>query len=53
MKTSTQFPVKPGTVVNVTCSYSYAVKEGSNEVTCTTEEAYTFSEEPSCSIPGE
>ena len=52
METTTQFPVDPGTVVEVTCSYSDAVNEGSNEVTCTTGTDFTFSQEPSCSIPG-
>ena len=50
MKTSTQFPVDSGTVVEVTCSYSDAVNEGSSEVTCTTGKIYTFSKEPSCTI---
>ena len=52
IKTTTQFPVIAGTVVVVTCSYSDAVNEGSEEVTCTKDTDYTFSEEPSCSIPG-
>ena len=52
MKTTTQFPVIQGTVVEVTCSYSDAVNEGSNEVTCTSGTDFTFSKEPSCLIPG-
>ena len=34
METTTQFPVNPGTVVVVKCSYSDAVNAGSSEVTC-------------------
>ncbi|KAL5251349.1 hypothetical protein ACHWQZ_G016894 [Mnemiopsis leidyi] len=52
VETTTQFPVDPGTVVEVTCSNSDAVNEGSNEVTCTTGTIYTFSKEPKCLIPG-
>ena len=53
MITTTQFPVNPGTVVEVTCSYSDAVNLGSSQVTCITGTAFTFSEEPSCSVAGE
>ena len=52
IKTTTQFPVNPGTVVEVTCSDTDAVNEGSNQVTCTAGTDFTFSKEPSCSIPG-
>ena len=52
LETTTQFPVNPGTVVEVTCSYSDAVNDGSTKVTCITETLYTFSNEPSCSIVG-
>ena len=52
METTTQFPVNPGTVVEVTCSYSDAVNEGDNKVTCTSGTEFTFYVEPSCSIPG-
>ena len=52
MKTTTQFPVNSGTVVELTCSYSDAVFEGSSEVTCTSGTDFTFSEEPNCKIPG-
>ena len=52
METTTQFPVDTGIVVEVTCSNSDAVKEGSNEVTCSIGRDLTFSIEPSCSIPG-
>ena len=52
METKTEFPVSPGTVVEVTCSYSDAINEGSSQVTCITGTIFTFSEEPSCSIPG-
>ena len=52
MKTTTQFPVNPGTVVAVTCSYSDAVNEGASQVTCITGTVFTFSKEPSCSIAG-
>ena len=52
MKTTTKFPVNPGTVVEVTCSYSDAVNEGSSQVTCITGTAFTSSKEPSCSIAG-
>ena len=36
--------------MEVTCSNSDAVNEGSNEVTCTTGTIYTFSKEPKCSL---
>ena len=52
IETTTQFPVIQGTVVEVTCSDTNAVNEGSNQVTCTVGTEFTFSEEPSCSIPG-
>ena len=52
MKTTTQFPVHTGDAVEVTCSYSDAVNEGSSEVTCIAGTRFTFSKEPSCSIPG-
>ena len=53
MKTTTQFPVNPGTEVEVTCSYSDAVNLGSSEVACITGTAFTSSKEPSCSVAGE
>ena len=52
METTTQFPVDTGTVVEVTCSNSEYVKKGSSELTCKTGKIFTFSVEPSCSIPG-
>ena len=52
IKTATQFPVNTGTVVEVECSYSDAVNEGSNEVTCSTGTLFTFSKEPNCFIAG-
>ena len=52
MKTTTQFPVNPGTEVEVTCSYSGAVNDGSSEITCKKGTDFTFSKEPECSIPG-
>ena len=38
--------------MEVTCSYSDAVNEGSSEVTCTTGTIFTFSTEPTCPLPG-
>ena len=52
IKTTTQFPVNSGTVVEVACSYSDAVNKGSSEVTCTSGTDFTFSKEPSCLITG-
>ena len=52
MKTSVQFPVNPGKVVEVTCSYSDAVNEGNSEVICEQRTDFTFSKEPSCLIQG-
>ena len=52
IKTTTQFPVDPGTVVEVTCSNPDAVIKGSNRITCTIGTDFTHSKEPSCSIPG-
>ena len=51
IETTTQFPVNPRTVVEVTCSNSHAINEGSSEVTCIGS-IFSFSEEPSCLIPG-
>ena len=52
--TTTQFPVVPGTVVEVTCSKSGALNEGSSfEITCVIETEFSYSEEPSCSKPGQ
>ena len=47
-----QFPVDPGTVVEVTCSDSEALIKGSSKVTCTGTEYTGHSKELSCSIPG-
>ena len=52
IETSTQFPVNPGTVVEVTCSDSEALIKGSSKVTCTGTEYTGHSKELSCSIPG-
>ena len=53
IETTTQFPVDTGTVVEVACSDTDAVNEGSSEVTCTAGTDFTFTKEPSCShIPG-
>ena len=52
MKTTTQFPVNPGTAVEVTCSYPEAINLGSNEVTCKSETYYDFETEPNCEIEG-
>ena len=52
IKTTTQFPVVPGTVVKVRCSQSGALHKGSNEVTCSSETEFTFLKEPSCSNLG-
>jgi len=52
IRTTTQFPVVPGTVVEVTCSDSEALNKGSSKVTCTSGTEFTHSKEPSCSIPG-
>ena len=52
IKTTTQFPVNPGTVVEVTCSDSEHVNKGSSRITCITGSIFAFSEEPICSLPG-
>ena len=52
IKTTTQFPVNPGTVVEVTCSDSEHVNKGSSSITCITGAIFAFSEEPICSLPG-
>ena len=52
MKTTTQFPVDPGTVVEVTCTYHNAVNQGSSQVTCTSVTSFTYETEPSCEIQG-
>lgn len=52
MQTITHFPITSGTSVEVTCSHSDAVIEGSKHVTCITGTVFTFSEEPSCLIQG-
>ncbi|XP_063692874.1 uncharacterized protein LOC134824828 [Bolinopsis microptera] len=48
IKTAANFPVDPGTVVEVTCSDPEALNKGSNEVTCTIGTEFTFSKEPCC-----
>ena len=52
LETSTQFPVNPGTVVELACSHIDAINGGSSEVTCTNGTSYAFTKEPSCLIPG-
>ena len=52
MKTTTVFPVDPGTVLGVTCTYPDAVNEGSSEVTCKSFSNFTYPTESSCEIPG-
>jgi hypothetical protein len=52
IETATQFPVVPGTVVEITCSESGAINKGSNTVTCVTGTEFTYSTEPSCQKPG-
>ena len=52
LKTTTQFPVNPGTVVEVTCSATVTENSGSSEVTCTFDTYFTYQQEPNCVIPG-
>ena len=52
IQTETQFPVDPGTMVEVTCSDSGALNKGSSKVTCASGTEFTHSKEPSCSIRG-
>ena len=55
IETTTQFPVDPGTVVQLTCSDVDAENKGSSEVTCksdTSFTSFTYVTEPSCVIPG-
>ena len=52
METTTQFPVVPGTVVEVTCSDAEAIIQGNKKVTCKSETQFTFLREPSCSGTG-
>ena len=52
LETTTQFPVDPGTVVEVTCSDSYATNSGSSEITCKTDRLFTYQQEPHCTVPG-
>ena len=53
IETSTQFPVNPGTVVEVTCSDSRALTKGSSEVTCISETEFNFKfNEPKCMNQG-
>ena len=52
IETAAKFPVDPGTVVEVTCSDSGALNEGSNEVTCTENTKFIYFKEPSCSDIG-
>jgi hypothetical protein len=53
IKTTTQFPVVPGTAVTVKCSDSEALIKGSSEVTCSSGTDFSYSREPSCSKIGE
>ena len=52
METTADFPVNPGTVVEVQCTYPEAINEGSNEVTCISGKTYNFEKEPKCAIAG-
>ena len=52
LQTTTQFPVNPGTVVEVTCSETGAINTGSSEVTCTFDTYFTKQLSPSCSVLG-
>ena len=52
LETTTQFPVVPGTVVEVKCSDSEAFHLGSSEVICATQTGFIYSEEPRCLIAG-
>ncbi|XP_063688243.1 uncharacterized protein LOC134821431 [Bolinopsis microptera] len=49
IRTTTQFPVVPGTVVEVNCIESKALNKGSSEVTCTSGTEFIFDlNEPEC-----
>ena len=52
--TTTQFPVDPGTVVEVelTCKYADAVRVGSTQMTCLSFADYTYEKQPRCELPG-
>ena len=52
LETTTQFPVNPGTVVEVTCSETVTENSGSSEVTCKSGRLFTYQEEPHCVMPG-
>ena len=49
-KSEVEFPVNPGTEVEVTCSDLLALKTGSKVVTCVSEKDYKFEVEPTCSL---
>ena len=48
IETAAKFPVVPETVVEVTCSDSGALNGGSSEVTCSSENVFSYSKEPFC-----
>ncbi|XP_063685858.1 uncharacterized protein LOC134819702 [Bolinopsis microptera] len=49
IRTTTKFPVVPGTVVEVNCIESRALNKGSSEVTCTSGTEFIFNlNEPEC-----
>ncbi|KAL5251950.1 hypothetical protein ACHWQZ_G014927 [Mnemiopsis leidyi] len=50
--TNTKFPVDPGTVVEVTCSESRAINNGSSQLTCASGTRFTFRIEPNCTDLG-
>ena len=53
IRTTTQFPVVPETVVKVKCFESRALNKGSSEVTCISGTEYIFEfNEPECINPG-
>ena len=52
METTAQFPVDPGTVVELTCIDSETIFMGSNRVTCVSGREFSYIEEPWCSLPG-
>ena len=49
---TTEFPVDPATVVDVTCSDSDHVNTGSSQVTCAYYTEFSYESEPNCGIPG-
>ena len=52
LEITTQFPVDPGSVVEVNCINSGHVITGSSQITCIYNTEFSYDKEPNCGISG-